>query len=168
MTDLERILTTQKTIDRIARMEKKLSEQNLPKNDPSTMVFGICQTMFGDARELIAALKRRCDVLDAVNIKKQDMKPLRVPEDMYFDMTQWEAGKVLTEEEAKGVRDLTQDFNDQIGEGADTFDQARKHIIFEIGGQELLDLFTSEDIAESERLWEKVKGKLDTARKEQN
>ena len=54
-------------------------------------------------------------------------------------------GHVLTEQNVKDIANLLTDYNSELEFAANVYHEARQQVLFEIGGQELVDLTNNED-----------------------
>lgn len=62
-------------------------------------------------------------------------------------ITQWRAGRVLSEDDIKLIARLLKEHDDDMAAEVDTFHNGRRQAIYEIGGQELVDLMEKADEA---------------------
>ena len=62
-------------------------------------------------------------------------------------ITQWQAGRVLSEDDIKLIARLLKEHDDDMAAEVDTFHNGRRQAIYEIGGQELVDLMEKADEA---------------------
>lgn len=62
-------------------------------------------------------------------------------------ITQWRAGRVLSEDDVKLIGRLLKEHDDDMAAEVDTFHNGRQQAIYEIGGQELVDLMEKADEA---------------------
>ncbi len=77
-----------------------------------------------------------------------DVKPLSEC-DPYWRCYEWAEGRVLCAADIADLQQVLNDYNDEIGTQAHHYDDARRQVLFEIGGQELVDAADKADEAQS-------------------
>jgi hypothetical protein len=55
-------------------------------------------------------------------------------------MSQWQAGRVLSDADVVMIGKLLKELDDEMASGVDAFSQGREQVLHELGGQEFVDL----------------------------
>jgi hypothetical protein len=69
--------------------------------------------------------------------------------DPFWRVNAFAEGRVLSAEDVKDIQQVLQDFNDEIGENGERYQQAREQVLHEIGGEELVELAAKADSLQS-------------------
>lgn len=67
--------------------------------------------------------------------------------DEYWRCFEWVTGRVLTDADVADLQKVLNDYNDEIGTQTQHYCDARRQVLFEIGGQELVDAASAADDA---------------------
>lgn len=88
-----------------------------------------------EIRDLLRFAQDHLELLDSDFCKDDDV----------MEVTQLQVGDVLTEANVRGIGNLFAMQENETYTKAEDFDHARKQILFELGGQQLVDAFAKED-----------------------
>jgi hypothetical protein len=93
-----------------------------------------------------ATTKVMCDhVRSALEIGARMLEPVGADDDAFFRVFAFEAGRTLSEADAKYIEAVLGDYNDELGERQNEWERVRAETLREVGGDELLNAVITKD-----------------------